>query len=121
MGRVLVVEDDQGTRVLVRASLKDGNVEVREAATLAEARDELEAFPPDVVVLDLQLPDGEGFQLLRSIPRRTPVVAMTGSGRIIDVPGRVVSFLPKPFDSQTLEWLVRSAMRPNARFSSPNA
>ena len=96
--------------MVVRVSLEAKGLEVQEAATLAEARARLETSTPDLVVLDLQLPDGEGADLLRSIPRRTPVVAMTGSGRILDVPGRVVAFLPKPFDAETFEWLVRSAL-----------
>jgi CheY-like chemotaxis protein len=107
---LLLVEDDGDIRELVRFWIPDG-IGVLDAPTLRDARRHLERTRPDVVILDLHLPDGGGEELLASIPPGVPVIAMTASGRIVTSPGRVVSFLPKPFRGESLQMLVESAMR----------
>jgi len=107
---VLVVEDDRTIRSLVALWLPD-DCEHHDAGSLADARALLAARTFDLVVLDLMLPDGEGDLLLSDIPRGTPIIAMSGSQRMIAEPGRVVSYLPKPFDPQMLTTLARQALR----------
>src|SRR3954467_7077389 len=78
---VLLVEDDQATRALLRRILAVCGWEVREAATIAEGLAQLDP-PPDCIVLDLDLPDGPGEALLRRVRverMATRVVVNTGT------------------------------------------
>lgn len=68
---VLVIEDDAPTRWrIVDALSRGGEFGVAEAATVAEARQRLGAGDPDVLLTDLQLPDGNGMELIRDIRQR---------------------------------------------------
>lgn len=67
MRRVLLVEDDPRVRTAVRALIQSAPstyLLVGEAATVADARAQLRATAPDVLLLDLQLPDGSGLEVL---------------------------------------------------------
>jgi two-component system cell cycle response regulator DivK len=81
-GCVLVVEDNERNMELVRAVLEHAGFEVRGAGTAEEALTEAVREPPDLVLMDLQLPgqDGvAGLQALRAHPATegVPVVALT--------------------------------------------
>ena len=78
--RVLVVEDDAGLASVVELLLRHYGFVPQMAATLADARRHLAGADPDVIVLDLNLPDGTGVDLLehlRSTGRRARVVVLT--------------------------------------------
>lgn len=107
---ILVVEDDPPTRQLIAEWLPDDALCLT-AGTLAEARLLLAEHRPRIVILDLVLPDGEGTSLLEAIPRDAAIIAMSGSQKILSEPGRVVSYLPKPFEPDSLQMLVRQAFR----------
>lgn len=64
---ILVVDDDAGTRKMINAALNAGGFEVIEAATAAEAMEALESRPPDLMLLDLILPDGDGVEICRQV------------------------------------------------------
>ncbi len=68
MGRVLVVDDDETLRVLLRAHLKQTGHRVLLAASAEEAISAVEEHgPPDVAVLDVTLPDSHGFELAQKL------------------------------------------------------
>ncbi|MDQ3980564.1 MAG: response regulator [Actinomycetota bacterium] len=68
MGRVLVVDDDETLRVLLRAHLKQTGHRVLLAASAEEAISTVEEHgPPDVAVLDVTLPDSHGFELAQEL------------------------------------------------------
>jgi DNA-binding response OmpR family regulator len=71
---VLLVEDDRNLREALAETLADEAYAVRTAATLAEARRALSEAAPDVVVLDLMLPDGDGSTLCKELKRSRPQV-----------------------------------------------
>ena len=75
---VLVVDDSALVRVRLRRLLEesDSRCVVMEAASAADAARALRNFRPDVVVLDLSLPDGNGFDLLPRIKRAAPQSAV---------------------------------------------
>ena len=77
--RILFVEDVPAMRLYLRYALERVGVQVIEAGDLENARRVLRSGPrPTSVLLDLELPDGNGLELLQDIPRGTPVAALTG-------------------------------------------
>ena len=76
-GPVWVVEDDARTRDLLRRGLEREGLAVVEARTVAEARALLGGPAPALVLLDLLLPDGTGFDLLGALGADVPVVVLT--------------------------------------------
>jgi DNA-binding response OmpR family regulator len=78
--RVLIVDDSASTRLLVARTLTSHGFVVADAADAGQARDRMARERPDVVVLDIQLPDASGLDLLREIvdTSETPVILLTG-------------------------------------------
>jgi DNA-binding response OmpR family regulator len=108
--KVLLVEDDESVRQLVRVTLQMNDFEVVEAKDGLEGLLLLEMHHPDAVVLDLMMPDVGGERMLaqlRATPetKRTPVVIITGkpevAPEVIGLVGRE-NFFPKPFDPDAL-------------------
>jgi two-component system CheB/CheR fusion protein len=105
--RLLVVEDDAETADAVRTVLAHWGHEVWTAPDGATGLDLAARFQPDMVLLDLSLPDVDGFEVARRIRELpggsgTVLVAATGyAGRSVRLAAREVGFdhfLPKPFD-----------------------
>ena len=67
MPSALVVDDTEGNRYTVSRLLSDAGLHVREAESVAEAKERLREFTPDLVVLDIHLPDGSGHDVCRAI------------------------------------------------------
>jgi CheY-like chemotaxis protein len=107
--RLLLVDDHEPSRMLIRAILgRSGDPVLAdcvlvEAGDLAHARAELTDAPFDVVLLDVQLPDGSGLSLLRELPQqaRPAVIALTGgvlpAQKAAALEAGCDSFLDKPF------------------------
>jgi CheY-like chemotaxis protein len=67
-GSILVVDDDASVRgLLVRILRSWGHARIGEAGSVAEALDHAEAWRPDIVLVDVGLPDGDGFTLTRQL------------------------------------------------------
>jgi signal transduction histidine kinase/DNA-binding response OmpR family regulator len=82
----LVVDDTEGNRYTVARLLTDAGMKVREAETVAGAKSTLLEFTPDLVVLDINLPDGSGHEICRAIredPRTSAVPVMHVSASFI--------------------------------------
>jgi DNA-binding NtrC family response regulator len=106
---VLVVDDDASIRLLCRINLELAGWSVREAATIAEARERLADHAIDVVLLDVMVGTDSGVAFLEELRRdypETPVAMLTGW---VDAPttegDAVDAVLTKPF---TLEGLVET-------------
>jgi two-component system, OmpR family, response regulator len=85
--RVLIVDDDPGIRRLLISALGFAGFEVAAAGDLSEALDQVTRQPPDVIVLDVMLPGGDGFelvQLLRSRAVSVPVLFLTARDSVED-------------------------------------
>lgn len=103
---VLVVDDEQSLRLLCRVNLElDGHV-VREAATLADARRELDEHTPDVLLLDLHVGAEDGLDLLddvEALELPVRVVLLSGTAEVgPQVRARVEAVLGKPFELDRL-------------------
>ena len=108
---ILVVDDEPSIRRAIAKAFS--NATVLEAATLAEALEHAQDGYPDVVLLDQQLPDGEGLDSvarLRSIDPELPVVLLTGHGStdlaVEALKMGVTDYIEKPFKLERLRLTV---------------
>jgi excisionase family DNA binding protein len=108
---VLVVDDDAGVRGLVRANLEAEGYAVREAGSAREGLAALEEESPDLVLLDVMMPEVDGWEMLRQVQERfgagaIPVIVFSGQVEersVTDAASRGASgFLGKPFDLRQL-------------------
>jgi two-component system KDP operon response regulator KdpE len=115
--KVLVVEDDREIRALMQSTLSVEGFEVQTAVSLSEASALLQHDPPDVVVLDLGLPDGDGAQLVRETRRSSSVPIIVVSARhqeaqkIQLLDAGADDYLTKPFSVGELLARIRVALR----------
>ena len=84
MATILIIEDDDNTRILVKVMLKRGGYSVQAVTNAAEALQSLEGSTPDLIILDLALPGMNGIELcgyIREHPstRETPILILTAS------------------------------------------
>lgn len=82
-GRVLVVDDESIVRTLFEVLLARRGHTVTTAASVAEGRAICKAGPPDVVIIDMFMPDGSGVDLIRTLRQLSPqmrIIAITGGG-----------------------------------------
>ncbi|CAN5826076.1 two-component system response regulator KdpE [soil metagenome] len=115
--RVLLVEDDRELRTLMQSVLTVEGFEVATAVSLSEARSLFANTAPDVVVLDLGLPDGDGASLLRELRRQGSVPVVVVSARdneeqkigLLDAGAD--DYLVKPFSVGELLARMRVALR----------
>ncbi len=77
--RVLLVEDNEAINNINRRALELTGYEVKTALTLSEAKDLIEKYPPDAIVLDILLPDGNGVEFCEKIRAHTsaPILFLT--------------------------------------------
>ena len=116
--KILVVDDDEGIREIVKTFLETAGYEVTEAADAATTRKAFAGPAPDVVLLDLKLPDGYGLELLPELKKSWPkskIIILTGDHSVetgeaaYKMDGQVF-LLNKPFDVGVLEALVEMAL-----------
>jgi CheY-like chemotaxis protein/anti-sigma regulatory factor (Ser/Thr protein kinase) len=107
--RVLVVEDDEDTRELVRATLEHAGAQVEAVGSASEARREMLEERPDVLVSDIRMPEEDGYSLIQSLRTAgvtTPAIALTANARREDAEeARTAGFqihLAKPIDAARL-------------------
>jgi diguanylate cyclase (GGDEF)-like protein len=118
--RVLVVEDNDLERMLIRQRLRSDPIELFEAATGAAAIELARSVAPDLILLDLDLPDVSGFDVIHQLKedpatRSIPVIFVSAYGsteskvRALDL--GAIDFVTKPFDPAELRARLRVAFR----------
>lgn len=115
--KVLVVEDDHDTREAIVTALRWAGFLCTEAGDAARARHIIGNYRPDLIVLDLGLPDGDGLELLVDLRRSDdlPVVVCSGRDSELDRVGGLDvgadDYVTKPFSPRELALRVRSILR----------
>ena len=115
--KILIVEDDAHIRRLLRATMQRAGHDVVEAADARAALALLDIEKPDVVLLDLGLPDRDGLELIGPIRQRSAATIIVVSAR--DDSGEKVAaldlgaddYLTKPFDTDELLARIRATLR----------
>ncbi len=114
--RILIVEDDDLLRQVTAERLEREGYVVTTAATVADGRAELEELTPDLALLDIKLPDGEGTELLAELTRTgdTVCVMMSAHGTVQSaveaLRAGAVDFLEKPFSFDRLAATLQGAL-----------
>ena len=126
--RLLVVDDEPNIRELLSTSLRYAGFEVTAAANGREALDAAEEFQPDLAVLDVMLPDMDGFTVtrrLRSAGRHFPVVFLTARDGTEDkITGLTVGgddYVTKPFSLDEVVARIRAVLRRTASLDADDA
>ncbi|GHC78917.1 DNA-binding response regulator [Nocardiopsis terrae] len=116
--KILVVDDEPNILDMVATVLEFHGFDVRTAATAAEAHTAAHAFGPDLVVLDVMLPDGDGFDVCRALRRSRPdlgIVFLTAkdahSERVAGLTYGGDDYVTKPFNTDELVARVRAVLR----------
>jgi len=120
MGHVLIVEDDADSAEMLASLVADAGNTVATAGTLRDARRQLALQEPDLVLLDLVLPDGSGIELYdaESLATRFEVVLITGHATletsIQALRLGAADYLQKPINFAHLQGILSRVMRPAA-------
>ncbi len=115
--KILLVEDDQGILRFLRASLKDQGYDVIEATTGADALQMTSSHCPDLILLDLGLPDMDGNAIIESVRSwtRTPIIVIsartTEQDKAEALDRGADDYLSKPFGQIELMARIRTALR----------
>jgi excisionase family DNA binding protein len=115
---VLVVDDDAGLREFVRVNLEAEGYSVREAASASEGLAALGEEPPDLILLDVMMPQMDGWEMLRRVQERHGIDAIQVimySGKL-DEAGKAEergarAFIGKPFDAAKLLEATKQLLR----------
>ena len=115
--RLLVVEDEETARRTLSEYLRRRDYRVEEAGTAGEALRALDGARPDVVLLDLGLPDVDGVEVIRRIRREaaTPIIILSARGeerdRIAGLEAGADDYLGKPYAVDELNARIRALLR----------
>lgn len=129
MKRILIVEDDLALSEGVALALRDEGTEIMQADTLAKAGDLLRENSFDLAIMDINLPDGSGLDLMRQVKERSglPVILLTANDMETDIVAGLElgadDYITKPFSLAVLRARVKNQLRrggKSAGGSAPN-
>jgi DNA-binding NtrC family response regulator len=114
--RVLIIEDDRDSAEFLKLLVEPRGYLVRTAATATEARDSLTTWRPELVLMDMMLPDAQGLELLRHFREASPetqIIMVTGYGSVPKaveaMEAGAFSFIEKPVDVGILMAMLEKA------------
>jgi len=117
---ILYVEDNPDNRLLIRRVLMSEGYDVIEAANAKDAFEKISASPPNLILMDINMPDIDGYTLtanLRALPElnQVPIIAVTANvmrgDRERSLEAGCDGYLQKPVDIDTLTSLVEKFLR----------
>ena len=115
--KVLIIEDEPSICRLIKTVLKTKNYQIIDARTMKEGMSQFMSHSPDIVILDLGLPDGDGLALIKCIRKEysTPIIVLTARAEEADMIQALDSgandYIKKPFSTAELQARVRVAIR----------
>lgn len=127
MKKILVVDDNPVSRELIREALEGSKIEILEASDGKEALDRIKEEQPDLVLLDIDLPTMDGYEVLRLVRSQSRfdkviIVALTAYAMLQDrekiVAAGFEHFISKPIDVAQLRIDVRSLLHAGKRSTS---
>lgn len=114
--KIFLVDDNEDTRQMLTIVLKASGYDVQAAGTMQAALQNFPRFGGEVLLSDLGLPDGDGWELLGKLRQSGPLpyaIAMSGFGTLADIAAsKLAGFrhhLVKPIELDTLEQLLEEA------------
>ncbi|HVT88856.1 MAG TPA: diguanylate cyclase [Tepidisphaeraceae bacterium] len=117
---VLLVDDSTAIHALLRARLKDEPITIHSANSGGQGLEMAQSLNPDLILLDVDMPDPNGFEVCRRIKAderlvNTPIIFLTGAAsseqRIRGLELGAIDYITKPFDPAELRARVRAALR----------
>ena len=120
--RILVVDDERRMVGFIRLNLEQDGFEVIEAYSGTEALDRLRDSLPDLILLDVMMPDIDGFEVLRTIRElgQVPVIMLTAKGEEDDIVKGLElgadDYVTKPFSPRELVSRVKAVLRRGSPF-----
>jgi DNA-binding response OmpR family regulator len=114
---VLTIEDDDDVRLMLRMSLEDAGFDVSEAPTAFDGLARFAADKPDLVLVDLKLPDRSGFDVCRALRQTSgvPIIIVTANESSSDVVNGLDAgaddYVTKPFNPVELTARIRALLR----------
>jgi two-component system KDP operon response regulator KdpE len=123
---VLIVEDEKEIRRFLRTALEAESLRVHEAETLQRGLLEAATRKPDLVILDLGLPDGDGIDFIRDFRQwsQTPIVVLSARSdeqvKIDALDAGADDYLSKPFGIGELQARLRVVLRRHASLAQPD-
>jgi len=125
--QLLMIEDDTRLATMVGEYLRQSGYAFTHAADATSGLDALQSTPPDLVILDLMLPDMDGLEVCRRIKAGNPAIAvlmLTAKGdpmdRIVGLEIGADDYLPKPFEPRELLARIRAVLRRGAEAATSN-
>ena len=118
MGKILIIDDDEMICETMRRVFKDMGHDVKFALTLAKGQKAAESQAPDVVFLDVRLPDGNGLErlpVIQAAPSKPEVIIITGyadsDSAAIAIENNAWDYIKKPASIDTIELTLKRALR----------
>ena len=117
MKKILIIDDDIKLTDLLEEFLAENKFQTKSLHESTRALEVVDKYVPDLIILDITLPEMDGFQVLRTVRKEheTPVIMLTARGEISD---RVVGldlgaddYMPKPFEPRELLARINSILR----------
>lgn len=111
------MEDDQALREGIVMTLESPDVEIIQAETIAQGREAISRKMPDLVLLDVNLPDGDGFDFCVEVRRESnvPVIFLTANDMELDIVRGLEmggdDYITKPFSLMVLRARIRTVLR----------
>ncbi|MDK2896060.1 MAG: two-component system, OmpR family, response regulator ResD [Candidatus Atribacteria bacterium] len=124
MNTILIIEDEESVRELLRIYLEKEGFAVEMAADGEEGLAKIRRTSPDLIILDIMLPQKDGFEVCREVRQKsaTPIIMLTARGeeldRVLGLELGADDYIPKPFSPREVVARVKAVLR-RTSFSPP--
>jgi two-component system response regulator RegX3 len=122
---ILMVEDEESITVPLSEALAREGFDTEVAGTVAEALDRAGRVAPDLVLLDVMLPDGSGYDVCRELRResKVPIIMLTARGeetdRVVGLELGADDYIVKPFSAREVAARIRAVLRRAGETAAP--